>query len=239
MKTATATRHTENRYQCLSCGTIENMGNRKYCSVECRQNLRHKLNIRTGLLKALHTRYAVFYFTDKLVIMDVTPYGTKEIFSFLYPRSPEKIPAEDFSEMADILGEAWWAEKGRTNKSYLATRCVFEKANQSCSSTNHIMPQEIKIPRVKGKSLIHLKLDRASLETTELKDIIKNAFRRQAKISHPDLGGNAAAFRKIHQAYEDLITWAESPSFIKRIGFPDKWFYEGNKNKWVQPTPSG
>jgi hypothetical protein len=25
---------------------------------------------------------------------------------------------------------------------------------------------------------------------------------------------------------------------VKRRGFPDKWFYDGRQNRWVQPTPS-
>ena len=65
--------HTVDSKKCLSCGCTENMGTRKYCSVACRKNLRHQLNIRTGLLKALNTRYATFYFTEALLIMDVLP----------------------------------------------------------------------------------------------------------------------------------------------------------------------
>ncbi|MCP4367447.1 MAG: DnaJ domain-containing protein [Deltaproteobacteria bacterium] len=96
---------------------------------------------------------------------------------------------------------------------------------------------EIKIPSVKGKSLINLKIGRAELSTPKLQKLIKSAYRTQAKKHHPDIGGNTAAFRKIHRAYEELISWAESPTFVERRGFPDKWFYDGNKNKWVQPTP--
>ena len=40
------------------------MKRRKYCSIECRQRLRYNLNLRTGLLRALNTRYATFYFTE-------------------------------------------------------------------------------------------------------------------------------------------------------------------------------
>jgi len=61
--------------RCLSCGTTRNMARRKYCSLECRQRLRYNLNLRTGLLKALQTRYATFYFTDFKIILDVLPYG--------------------------------------------------------------------------------------------------------------------------------------------------------------------
>ena len=59
------------KYRCLSCGTSENMGRRKYCSIDCRQKLRYNLNLRTGLLRALNTRYATIYFTDSIILLDV------------------------------------------------------------------------------------------------------------------------------------------------------------------------
>ena len=222
---------------CLSCGTTGNMTGRRYCSIACRQRLRHMLEIRTGLLRALNTRYAAFYFTDRMIIMDVLPYDSKKIFSFIYPRSADKKPAEDFSRMSDDLGNAWWAENKRTNKRYLASRHVFEKARQNEIVTNGVNPMEIKIPAIKGTALIYLRLGKADLDSPELQKAIKSAFRLQAKKHHPDLGGNTATFRKVHQAYEELIKWAEKPSFLKRRGFPDKWFYDGIQNKWVQPTP--
>jgi hypothetical protein len=222
---------------CLSCGTTENIKRRKYCSIECRQKLRRTLNIRTGLLKALNTRFAAFYFTENMIVMDVLPYGSKEIFSFLFQRTTGKKPVDDFCRMADMLGNAWWAERKRTNRKYLASRYVFEQAHRNSTAQNPIKPLEIKIPSVKGKSLIHLKLGKADLDSPELQGLIKKAYRSQAKKHHPDHGGNALAFRKIHSAYQELINWAESPSFVKRRGFPDKWFYDGNNNRWVQPTP--
>jgi DnaJ-like protein len=222
---------------CLSCGTIENMGKRRYCSLDCRQRLRYKLNMRTGLLKALYIRYATFYFTKTFIIMDLLPFNCKEIYSFIFSRSAGNKPADDFSKMADILGNAWWTERKRTNRKYLASRHVLEKANLKNAQTDSVQPLEIKIPSVKGKSLINLKIGRSELNTPHLQKIIKSAYRTQAKKYHPDLGGNTAAFRKIQQAYEDLVSWAESPTFVERRGFPDKWFYDGDKNRWVQPTP--
>jgi len=223
--------------QCLSCGISEEMGKRKYCSIDCRQRLRYKLNIRTGLLKALNIRYATFYFTSTLIILDMLPFNETEIYSFIFPRSPNCKPADDFSKMADILGNSWWSERKRTNRKYLAVRHVLDKANQKNGQTNSVRPLEIKIPAVKGKSLINLKIGRSELKTPQLQKLIKSAYRTQAKKHHPDIGGNTTAFRKIHQAYEELISWAESPTFVERRGFPDKWFYDGNKGRWVQPTP--
>ena len=82
--------------RCLSCGTTENLGRRRYCAIECRQKLRYALDLRTGLLRTLNTRYATFYFTEMMIIMDVLPYGTKEIYSFIYPRSNGKKPVHDY-----------------------------------------------------------------------------------------------------------------------------------------------
>ena len=223
---------------CLSCGATENMRRRKYCSIECRKKLRHTLEIRTGLLKALNTRYATFYFTESVILLDVLPYGSKKIFSFIYRRSNGKKPAQDFSRLADLLGNAWWAEKRRTNKRYLASRCVFEKARRESHLAESLNPMEIKIPTIKGSALIYLKLGKSDLDSPELQKKIKGAFRGQAKKHHPDIGGDSVTFRKIQQAYETLINWAESPRFMMRRGFPDKWFYDGNKNRWVQPTPA-
>lgn len=214
------------------------MGSRKYCSIKCRQRLRYKLDIRTGLLKALNAKYATFYFTQDVIILDMLPYGSKEIFSYILPRTIGKKPAEDFSKMADILGNAWWAEKNRTKRNYLATRHVFKQASANNRSVHSIKPIENRIPKIEKTALIYLKLGRADLNSMELKKTIKNAYRKQAKIHHPDYGGDTESFRRIHTAYEQLIAWAKNPSFINRRGFQDKWFYDGSTNKWVQPTPS-
>ncbi len=213
------------------------MGRRKYCSIECRQRLRYKLNMRTGLLKALETRFATFYFTDAVIVMDVLPYGAREIFSFYYPRSKRKKPSEDFSDMANALGSVWWAERRRTNKKYLASRLVLKQADCANEALARVKPLEIKVPTIKGSPLIHLRLRESDLATPELPGIIKRAYYRQAKRRHPDMGGSSADFRRIQQAYEDLMTWAKAPTFINRSGFPDKWFYNGERNRWVQPTP--
>ena len=222
---------------CLSCGEQQDMGRRKYCSIDCRQRLRRTLNMRTGLLRALNIRYATFYFTEATIILDVLPFGSREIFSFLYPRDPHKKPAEDFSRMADMLGNAWWNERRRTNKKYRASQLVFEQARRNGSKADLVQPLEIRIPSIKGQSLIRLQLGKSVLGSKQLHQVIKSAYRQQAMKHHPDRGGDSTAFRKIHQAYQELIQWAESPTYVRRRGFPDKWFYDGGTHRWVQPTP--
>ncbi len=234
------TKASEDGGGCLSCGQRQNMGTRKYCSVACRQKLRHQLNIRTGLLKALNTRYATFYFTDQLLVLDVLPSDSKKIFSFLFKRSSDRKPVYDFADLCNLLGNAWWGEMKRTNREYLASRHVLDKADKQQAANQSVLPDVIRIPAIKGskKALVHLKLDRAALASPELKQVIKSAYRRRARATHPDLGGDDATFRKIYLAYESLMAWAQEPSFLKRSGFPDKWFYDGAKNRWVQPTPT-
>ncbi len=224
---------------CLACGKREGFGKRRYCSVSCRQQLRYQLNVRSGLLKALNTRYATFYFTNSLLVLDILPYNEPGIFSFLYLREMENTPAEDFSKMSNYLGNAWWQERKRTRKPYLASRHVLSKADRKNTAVEALKPNEIRIPTLKGnkRSLVHLKLTKSDLDRPELKKVIKSAFRREARKHHPDFGGGEASFRRIYKAYEDLMAWADEPTFMRRSGFPDKWFYDGEKHKWVQPAP--
>lgn len=224
--------------RCLSCGTAENMARRRYCSLACRQRLSESLNRRTGLLKALNVRYATFYFTEHLIILDLLPYGMDQIHSFIWTRSMTKKPVEDFCKLSEILGKAWWAERNRTHRRYLASRHVLSKAGSPLSDTTTVVPMELMIPSVKGAKLILLQLDGGNLNRSKLAARIKEAYRRQAKKHHPDLGGDSATFRKIHEAYEKLMEWSKSPTFVKRSGFPDKWFYSGALNRWIQPTPA-
>lgn len=223
---------------CLSCGKTENMNNRRYCSIRCRQNLRLKLNMKSGLLQALNTRYATFYFSDTIIILDIVPNGIKEIFRYASRRKDGHNPAADFSIMTNQLGEAWWAESKRTNKNYLASQHVLKLATRHAILEGSQRSRLIRIPTIKMDVLDCLEINKADLNSHELSKIVKNAYRRQVKIHHPDLGGQAATFRKIHDAYKELLRWADNPVFIRRRGFPDKWYYNAESEKWIQPTPA-
>ena len=223
---------------CLSCGTTQGLGRKRYCSIPCRQALRRCLNVRSGLLKALHIRYGAFYFTTDVVILDLLPFSEPHIYSFYLSRRPNKKPVDDFKRMANMLGNAWWLEKKRTNRSYLASRHILDQAFRNTDPIATVTPHQTRIPSVGSGALTLLKLTTADLTAhSHLDKTIKQAYRKQARVHHPDQGGNAAAFRKIHHAYSKLAQWAQHPTFINRRGFPDKWFYNGRTNHWVQPTP--
>ena len=220
---------------CLACGGILPTRRHVYCSPYCRQNMLASLNRRSGLLRALNTRYATFSFTDHLIVMDILPYGIERIFSYMLPRTEGKKPVEDFGVLCNILGTVWWNEKNRTHKRYLASRLVLEKATNPDVPTRTIIPRTMTRPSVRQDNLIRLELDIEDLIQADSEAFIKQAFRRQAKKHHPDLGGNAQTFRKIHEAYERLIQWAKHPTFTHRSGFPGKWLYEGGSQRWIQP----
>jgi len=152
------------------------------------------LDVRTGLIRALNAKYATFYFSEVMIIMDMLPYGSEQIFSFFYPRSPGSKPAEDFSRMADMLGNIWWNERKRTNKRY-SRHSIFSEKPSNRRAVISVKPSMVKVPSIKATHLSHLKLDKAQLNAAELQKSVKEAYRRQAKVHHPDLGGDAATFR--------------------------------------------
>jgi hypothetical protein len=216
------------------------MARRRYCSVDCRQRLLAALNRRSGLLKALNIRYATFYFSDHTVVMDVLPHGEDTIYSFMLPRSLKRLPVEDFCALSEALGRAWWAEQGRTKKRYRASQHVLAMATPADADSHGVIPYESAVPSVRGAAMMSLKFDpqAGGNDPAALERRIRTAYREQVKRHHPDLGGKPSTFRKIQEAYEKLIDWACNPSFVRRSGFPDKWFYDGYVQRWVQPKPN-
>ncbi len=229
-------RNDKKRRVCLSCGDPLPPRHRRYCANSCRQNLLASLNRRTGLLRALNTRYATFYFTEFVIIMDLLPYDAEQIYSFMLPRSMGKKPVEDFCELSNMLGQRWWQERDRTKKRYMASQHVLEQACKPPRTKESVIPGTLSVPAVRKSSLITLELKPDKLTFNNINEQIKQAYRRQAKKHHPDLGGNPATFLKIQEAYELLLHWAKNPTFVRKSGFPDKWLYEGAYNRWIQPV---
>ena len=185
---------------------------------------------------ALNTRYATFYFTKFTIFMDILPYGTNQIFSFIISRNPGNKPVFDFCDMVQALGSLWWSEKKRTRKRYRANLQVFEMAEMVDSELSRIVPTRVTVPRVRKKDLSILCLNKTDLLSDECEGKLKCAYRRQAKKHHPDHGGDASKFRHLQNAYENVNRWLKNPTFLRMNGFPDKWLYEGSTNRWIQPS---
>jgi DnaJ domain len=221
--------------RCLACGEVLPPRNRRYCTMACQQYLLASLNRRTGLLQTLNTRYATFYFTDFVIMMDLLLYNCDQIFSYMLPRSAGKKPVEDFCELSNLLGTLWWNERDRTKRRYLASQQVLEQAARLDTPVGAVMPVSFTVPSIRSASLMTLELCPEDLEPANLGLRIKSAYRRQVKKHHPDRGGRQETFLKIQEAYETLSDWARHPTYVRRKGFPDKWLYQGAYNYWIKP----
>ncbi len=219
---------------CQACGIPLKGRQRRWCSPGCRQTLHACLERRTGLLKALNTRYGVFYFTDSVLILDLLTRHTDAIYSYMYSRRLQTTPAKDFSRMSNQLGNRWWAEKRRTQKFYRASEHILDLAHQH-SDTAKVRPLVTRKPKQISGALRQLKLSPADLGKADVQAVIRRAYRRQAMVHHPDKGGTAHLFREIHAAYRHLNTWAKNPIYQYSQGIPGKWLYDGRRNYWVQP----
>ena len=222
--------------RCLACGVPLPPRRWRWCAVSCHQYMLASLNRRTGLLQTLGIRYATFYFTEFMVVMDLLPYDSRQIYSYMLPRAKGRKPVEDFCALSNILGNIWWNEKSRTKKRYLASKEVLSRASRPRASMESVKPAGRTAPSVRSSSLICLELRSEDLDPAHLEGRIKRAYRRQAKKHHPDLGGQPETFLKIQEAYEKLRSWAKHPTFTRQRGFPDKWFYEGACNRWIKPV---
>ncbi|MEI7590031.1 MAG: J domain-containing protein [Deltaproteobacteria bacterium] len=222
---------------CLSCGETENMGRKFYCSLSCRQRLAYKLDLRVGLLQALGTRFATFYFSDTTITMDVLVYRESHVFRFCYPRSFGKKPSDDFAAMADLLGRTWWNERDRTKKRFMASHTVLGQAKICNVPLSSVRPIILQVPSIRNEYLSRLNIAKKDLYSPNIATILKNSYRIEAKKRHPDMGGSPERFKELHIAYTESKKWITNPQYTMRMGFPDKWLYSGELQKWVSPQP--
>jgi len=219
--------------QCPSCGTSEILGRRRYCSQECRQQLFRRLNILSGLLRALGTRHAAFSFTEASLVLDIKPHGSKKVYRFMYHRSHKQHPSQALFHLTDELGTVWWDKKHQTGKRYKASQQVLRMAVKDSISSDEVIPHEVKSPMRVKKILASLKLTHQDLRSRNVYQTVKSAYRKQALNHHPDRGGNSSAFRKINSDYQEVINWLKAPVLHIHTGIPGKWYFDGKK--WKTP----
>lgn len=220
-------------YFCLSCGSTENIGRRRYCSKACRLELLWRLRILATLLRALRTREATFSFNESSLTVDIRTCDSKKAYRFQYPRKKKRKPALDLFDMTDELGGLWWEKQKLTGKRYRASQFLLGCAVRNNVSARELMPQRIKHPMRIGKSLTCLRLSNSDLYSDNAREAVKAAYRREALKHHPDRGGTSSSFRRVHSAYKDLLTWLEKPELRERFGVPDKWYFDGQR--WKSP----
>ncbi len=223
-------------HQCLSCGSKDDLGRKWYCSRACRQELSRGLDILTNLLRALAARYAAFFFDDEALTLDILTNNAKSGHRFVYRRKGGRRPAQDLRDMIDQLGDLWWEKKRRTGKRYRASQHVLEIATTKNIPPELVKPVEIASPHCVGKPLRYLRLSSQDLNAQNASQTIKSAYRRQALKHHPDRGGTSESFRELHKAFQELVSWLETPKMRTRRGLPGKWCFDGRT--WHSPLRS-
>ncbi|HIC86245.1 MAG TPA: J domain-containing protein [Desulfobacterales bacterium] len=230
--------------RCLACGTEEMRGGRRYCSKECRKQINWVLSLSKGLLRTFNARYAAFSFTDEHVILDVLPVWSKGISRFILRRTPGRKPAEDLKDLILSSGEEWYSLlEGKNSRSY-ATLVLLEKNHTNEVNPSQIMPSRLTRLRLSKQHREYMKILKLTHEDLfpngsswagDTQHQIKLAYKRMAKIHHPDKGGDAEKFKALNEAHQQMLIWAENPQFTCRKALEGCWSYDGAANKWVPP----
>lgn len=222
---------------CLACGTEGIKRGRRYCSNTCRQQIYWVLSLSKGLLRVFNARYAAFSFNKGYVILDVLPIWSKDISRFVHKRALGRKPAEDLKHLILQSGREWYQAVNNSSKSY-ASLCILKKNNNQKVSPNSIKPEKKVRPRLSKNERASLKLLKLKIDELfcdEQIPKIKTAYKKLAKIHHPDVGGDAEKFKKLNDAHQQMIMWAENPQFTAKKALVDCWSYDGSTNRWSPP----
>jgi hypothetical protein len=223
---------------CLACGVDGIKPRRRYCSNTCRQQMLWVLSLSKGLLRVFNARYAAFSFNKGYVILDVLPIWSKDISRFVHKRVTGRKPAEDLKHLVLQSGTEWYhAINNKSSKSY-ASLCILKKNNNHKVSPKSIRPEKKVRPRLSKSertSLKLLKIKTDDLFCDEQVPKIKTAYKKLAKIHHPDVGGDAEKFKKLNDAHQQMMMWAENPQFTAKKALADCWSYDGSTSRWSPP----
>lgn len=238
IKKITRTSRTTKSVRCLSCGSELKRPRKRYCSNDCRQKINWVLSLSKGLLKVFNTRYAAFSFTDGHVILDVLPAWSTVISRFVFERRAGNKPAEDLKNLILQSGKEWHKMVGnRKSKSY-ASLALLDKNNNREIDPSTIKPPRKARPRLSAEEnecLKILSLSREELCAEGHAVRINSAYRKMAKIYHPDMGGDEEKFKQLNEAHKQMLVWAENPLFTSRRALQDCWSYDAYTNRWSPP----
>jgi len=190
------------------------------------------------LLKTFNARYAAFYFTHEHVVLDILPSWSKTISSFTYRRAHGNKPAQDLKKLVLQAGSEWHRLVNNNNSRSFASLVLLEKSFKKHIDPDSIKPDINPRPRLskhETRCLKILELDRNDLSSKGNTLKIKSAYKRMAKVYHPDIGGDEEKFKRLNEAHEGILLWAENPQYTSRKALPNCWSYDGYTNRWSPP----
>jgi hypothetical protein len=232
------TSRTTKSVKCLSCGLELKKPRRRYCSHDCRQKIDWVLSLSKGLLNAFSARYAAFSFTDGHVILDVLPAWSNVISRFICTRSAGKKPAEDLKHLVIQSGREWHEMVGNNKSRSYASLFLLDKRHNKEIDPSTIKPNRKSMPRLSSREkacLRILSLNREELCSEGHAVKINSAYRKMAKIHHPDMGGDGEKFKQLNEAHKQMLQWAENPLYTSRKALQDCWSYDAYTNRWSPP----
>ena len=223
---------------CLACGIPVIKPRRRYCSAECRNKMIWVLSLSKGLLRVFNSRYAAFSFTDHYVVLDILPFWTNSISRFVYKRTSGEKPSDDLKKLIIQSGREWYAILDNNKSKSYASLCLLQKTHNKDLDPESIKPNRKRRPKLSRRETEFLKLlqlKREDLHSRSYVMKIKTAYKKMAKIHHPDIGGSEEKFKMLNEAHQQMLLWAEKPQFISRIALHDSWSYNGNTDRWAPP----
>jgi len=224
--------------KCISCGRDLVHPQRKYCGPSCRQSITWVLSLSKGLLRTFNARYATFSFTSCHVILDVLPVWSKVVSRFAAERENGTTPADDLKKLILNWGRAWHElVENHTSRTRASLRLLEENQADGIRADS-LRPSTTSKPRLSKEQKSYLKI--LDIEADELDRItstpkIKLAFRRMAKMYHPDIGGDEEKFKMINEAHKHMLYWSENPRFTSKRAMQGCWSYDGSTNQWRPP----
>jgi len=196
------------------------------------------LSLSQGLLRVFNARYAAFSFDSHHVALDILSVWTKEISRFTCKRTFGKKPAEDLKRLILQSGKEWYHMLNNHNSKSYASLLLLQKNHHKEIEPNSIKPDQRLHPKLTGcerksMNLLQLKLDEMVSDGHVTR--IRSAYKRLAKIYHPDVGGDTEKFKRLNEAHQQMLTWAENPQFTTRKALIGCWSYNASTCKWAPP----
>ena len=148
------------------------------------------------------------------------------------------LSAEDLKDLILQSGEEWHEMVSSHKSKGYASLFLLRKNHDQTVPADAVMPDRRVKPRfsrVEKESIKALRIGVNELLSETAVERVKSAYKRMAKLHHPDMGGRAEDFRRLNEAHEQMIVWAKNPQFTARKALVDCWSYDGYTNRWVPP----
>ncbi len=224
----------------MACGALLPRRTRRYCSRDCKEQINWVLGLSKGLLRTFNTRYAVFFFTSNLVILDMLPSWSQYVSRFFCNRTPGCKPAQDLKKLILNSGEEWHHLLYKRHSKSRASFELVTRNHRKDLDPSYLKPIVRVRPRLTKKERSYLKvlnLEEKDLFSSSLEELLKKAFKKMAKVYHPDAGGDNESFKLLMEAHHYITHWCERPQFYQKKVLADYWSYDGLTNRWSPPMP--